>query len=47
MQNNFINYLKTQEFAFRVPLFCANITFEFNWVYVALILAICGTYLNF
>ena len=46
IENNFIHYLKTQEFAFRVPLFCANITFEFNWVYVALILAICGTYLN-
>ena len=47
IENNFIHYLKTQEFAFRVPLFCASITFEFNWVYVALILAICGTYLNF
>ena len=47
VETNFIQYLKTQEFAFRVPLFCASITFEFNWVYVALILAICGTYLNF
>ena len=47
IENNFIHYLKTQEFAFRVPLFCASITFEFNWVYVALILAICGSYLNF
>ena len=47
IENNFIQYLKTQEFALRVPFFCANITFEFNWVYLALILAICGTYLNF
>ena len=47
IQSNFVQYLMTERFAFRVPMFCGNIVFEFNWVYVTLLLAICGAYLRF
>ena len=46
LQNSFIQYLTAQNFAFRVPLFCATIPFSFNWVYVSFFLTICGAYLK-
>ena len=46
LQNSFTQYLTAQNFTFRVPLFCATISFEFNWVYVSFFIAICGTYLK-
>ena len=46
LQIKFVNYLTTQNFAFRVPLFCATIPFGFNWVYVSFFVAICGVYLR-
>ena len=41
LQNSFVQYLTAQNFAFRVPLFCATIPFGFNWVYVSFFIAIC------
>ena len=46
LQNSFVQYLTAQNFAFRVPLFCATIPFGFNWVYVSFFIAICGAYLK-
>ena len=46
-QLNFIQYLKTQKFSFRVSLFCTNMSFGFNWVFVSFFIAICGAYLRF
>ena len=45
-QSNFVQYLTAQNFALRVPLFCATIPFGFNWVYVSFFLVICGNYLK-
>ena len=45
-QSNFVQYLAAQNFALRVPLFCATIPFGFNWVYVSFFLVICGNYLK-
>ena len=47
MQSNFIQYLTSQNFAFRVPFLFGNISFGFNWVYVSFFIAICGGYLKF
>ena len=46
LQNNFTQYLTAQNFAFRVPLLCATISFDFNWVYVSFFIAICAIYLE-
>ena len=46
LQIKFVQYLTAQNFAFRVPLFCATIPFGFNWVYVSFFVAICGMYLR-
>ena len=47
IQTNFVRYLTSQNFAFRVSLFCTNISFGFNWVFVSFFIAICGAYLRF
>ena len=47
VQNNFVQYLTSEKFAFRVPLFCANVAFGFNWAFVSFFIAICGAYLRF
>ena len=47
IQTNFVQYLTSQNFAFRVSLFCTNISFGFNWVFVSFFIAICGAYLRF
>ena len=47
IQSNFVQYLTSENFAFRVPLFCANIAFGFNWVYVSFFIAILGAYMKF
>ena len=47
IQSNFVQYLTSENFAFRVPLFCADIAFGFNWVYVSFFIAILGTYMKF
>ena len=45
VQTSFVEYLKSQNFAFRVPLFCADIPIEFNWVFVSFLVPILGVYL--
>ena len=47
VQSNFVQYLTSENFAFRVPLFCADIAFGFYWVYVSFFIAILGAYLRF
>ena len=47
VQNNFVQYLTSEKFTFRVPLFCANIAFGFNWAFVSFFIVICGAYLRF
>ena len=46
-QNNFVQYLISQKFAFRVPLFCASIPIGFNWVFVSFFVPVLGAYLSF
>ena len=47
IQTSFVQYLISENFAFQVPLFCANIAFGFNWVYVSFFIAILGAYMKF
>ena len=46
-QSYFVQYLSSQNFALKVPLFCANISFGFNWVYVSFFISILGAYMRF
>ena len=47
VQNNFVQYLTSQNFAFRVPLFCVSIPIGFNWVFVSFFVPVLGAYLSF
>ena len=45
IQISFVQYLTSKKFAFRVPLFCASIPIEFNWVFVSFLVPILVVYL--
>ena len=47
VQTSFVQYLISKNFAFRVPLFCANIPIGFNWVFVSFFVPVLGAYLSF
>ena len=38
IQSNFVQYLTSHNFAFRVPVFCASIPIGFNWAFVSFFL---------
>ena len=47
VKDSFINYLKLENFSFKVPIFCARLSFNFNWAFVSLFIAVCGGFLRF
>ena len=46
VQTSFIQYLKTQNFSFKVPLCCAEFSFNFTIAFVSLFIGILGGFLN-
>ena len=47
VKDSFINYLRLENFGFKVPIFCAEFSFNFNWAFVSLFIVICGGFLRF
>ena len=47
VKDSFINYLRLQNFSFKVSIFCAKFSFNFNWAFVSLFIVICGGFLRF
>ena len=47
VKDSFINYLRVQNFSFKVSIFCAEFSFSFNWAFVSLFIVICGGFLRF
>lgn len=47
IKSHFIQYLRAQNFSFRVHIFCADIPFNFNTAYISLFIGIFGGILKF
>ena len=47
IKSHFIQYLRAQNFSFRVHIFCADILFNFNTAYISLFIGIFGGILKF
>ena len=47
VKDSFINYLRLENFSFKVSIFCAEFSFNFNFAFVSLFIAICGGFLRF
>ena len=46
VETSFIQYLRTQNFSFKVPLCCAEFSFNFTMAFVSLFIGILGGFLN-
>ena len=46
VQNNFVEYLKLQDFGFKVSIFCADIPCGLGLAFVSLFIAVCGGFLK-
>ena len=47
IKGHFIQYLCLQNFSFKAPILCTNVSFGFNWAFVSLFIAVCGGFSKF
>ena len=47
VKEDYTQYLKSQNFGFKVSIFCADISCGFSLAFVSLFIAVCGGFLNF
>ena len=47
IEGKFLQYLGIQNFSFKAPILCANVSFGFNWAFVSLFIAVCGGFIKF
>lgn len=47
IKEGYTQYLKSQNFGFKVSIFCADISCGFSLAFVSLFIAVCGGFLNF
>ena len=45
--DSFKEDLSTQNFSFKAPILCTSVSFNFNWAFVSLFIAVCGGFIKF